>query len=320
MMAVGPLTVGVSREIVTITLSLLSAAIWGASDFLGGIAARRMPASAVVMLSHLLSLGMLVVLALLTTSPLPHGAAAIYALTAGIAGGLGVIVLYKALALGGMGLTAAVSGVVTAALPVAWGFTTEGLPKAAQVCGFVVAVAAIWLIAAAPAAENLPRSHAARQGILLGAAAGVCFGALLILLKLAARGGVLWPLAYARMSSASLAVAVTLYGARTARANAEKTAWTAASASTAANSTSSTPWLGWSALALVATTGMLDASGNSFYTLATRLGRLDIAAVLGSLYPASTILLAALLLKERTSRRQTAGMALALAAVVLISA
>ena len=303
---------GISRETATITLSLLSAAIWGASDFLGGIAARRMAASAVVMLSHLLSLCMLVALALATAAPLPHGAAAVCAFTAGVAGGLGVIVLYKALALGGMGLTAAVSGVVTAALPVAWGLITEGLPKVAQVCGFLVAVVAIWLIAAAPSAENLPRTKSARQGILLGAVAGICFGALLILLKLAARGGVLWPLAYARMTSAALAIAVTLYGSRRAGA--------ATKTKPDAGATTAVRWLGWATLALVATTGMLDASGNSLYTLATRLGRLDIAAVLGSLYPASTILLAAVLLKERTSRRQTAGMALALAAVVLISA
>jgi drug/metabolite transporter (DMT)-like permease len=298
---------GVSRETATIALSLLSAIIWGASDFLGGIAARRMPASVVVMLSHLLSLAMLVALALLTASPLPHGAAALYALTAGLAGGAGVMVLYKALALGGMGLTAAVSGVVTAALPVAWGLTSDGLPRRIQVCGFVVAAVSIWWIAAPPSIGkgSAARSASARQGILLGAIAGICFGALLILLKLAARGGVLWPLAYARLISASLAVAVTLYGARASNAAAARSA--------------ALRWPGWSALGLIAMTGLLDASGNSFYTLATRLGRLDIAAVLGSLYPASTILLAALLLQERTTRRQTAGMALALAAVVLIS-
>jgi len=73
-------------------------------------------------------------------------------------------------------------------------------------------------------------------------------------------------------------------------------------------------------LALIAIAGIFDASGNTFYTIATRLGRLDVAAVLSSLYPASTILLAAVLLKERATRSQTAGMALALVAVVLISA
>jgi drug/metabolite transporter (DMT)-like permease len=79
-------------------------------------------------------------------------------------------------------------------------------------------------------------------------------------------------------------------------------------------------WPGWAVLGLIAIAGIFDASGNTFYTIATRLGRLDIAAVLSSLYPASTILLAAVLLKERTTRSQAAGMALALVAVVLISA
>ncbi len=306
------LIAGVSKQTATVTLSVLSAVIWGASDFLGGIAARRMRASAVVMLSHLLSLAMLAVLALVTAAPLPARSESIDALVAGVAGGLGVIVLYKALALGGMGLTAAVSGVVTAALPVAWAFTTEGLPKRAQILGFVLAAIAIWLIAAAPSTgeDSGPRSASERQGIVLGAISGVCFGALLILLKLAGRDGVLWPLAYARLVSASLATAVTLYGVRAARA---QTIW-------AESPNSRRAWLTWSMLGLVALTGLLDASGNTFYTLATRLGRLDIAAVLGSLYPASTILLAAVLLRERTTRRQTAGMVLALIAVVLISA
>lgn len=307
------LTAGFSRETETITLSLLSAAIWGASDFLGGIAARRMPASAVVMVSHLLSLGMLVGLALIAAAPLPGRTPILYALVAGLAGGLGVIALYKGLALGGMGLTAAVSGVVTAALPVAWSFTTEGLPKLLQIVGFVLATAAIWLIAAAPASGNGsgPRTAHARQGLLLGAVAGICFGALLILLKLAGRGGVLWPLAFARMVSATLATSMTVYGVRAARAPTQ---------TSNPQATTVRQWLAWSLFGLVALTGLLDASGNSLYTLATRLGRLDIAAVLGSLYPASTILLAALLLKERTTRRQTAGMVLALIAVVLISA
>ncbi len=314
---VGAIGGGVNRQTATVTLSLLSAVIWGGSDFLGGIAARRMPASAVVMLSHLLSLGVLVVLAWTLGEALPGHATVLYALAAGLTGGLGVMALYKALALGAMGLTAAVSGVVTAALPVAWAFSTEGLPRAPQITGFVLAAVAIWAIASAPQKEIATDtdSHARlRQGLLLGAVAGISFGALLILLKLAAaHGGLLWPLACARMASSCLAVTVTLFGLRTARRR--KTG-----AAAELEPRSGRRRAGWSALALAGATGVMDASGNTFYTLATQLGRLDIAAVLGSLYPASTILLAALLLKERTTRLQTAGMVLALVAVVLISA
>jgi drug/metabolite transporter (DMT)-like permease len=282
-------------------LSLASAAIWGTSDFVGGIAARRLPSPAVVTLSHSLSLAMLVSLALIHASKWPDPQSAIYGALAGVACGTGVMVLYKALALGGMGLTAAVSGVLAAVLPVIWAFATEGLPRVPQIAGIVLAAVAIWMIARAPG------SPSSKQAILLGAAAGASFGCLFILLKLAGRGGVLWPLACSRMASATLAAVVTWIGMRRtdgARRNSKQTL----------------SWPGWVVLGLIAIAGVFDASGNAFYTIATRLGRLDIAAVLSSLYPASTIVLAAVLLKERTTLSQAAGMALALVAVVLISA
>ena len=282
-------------------LSLASAVIWGTSDFVGGIAARRLPSPAVVTLSHSLSLAMLVSLALIYGSKWPDPQSAIYGALAGLACGTGVMVLYKALALGGMGLTAAVSGVLAAVLPVIWAFATEGLPRIPQIAGIVLAAVAIWMIARAPG------SPSSKQATLLGAAAGASFGCLFILLKLAGRGGVLWPLACSRMASTTLAAGVTWIGMRRtdgARRNSKQTP----------------SWPGWAVLGLIGIAGVFDASGNAFYTIATRLGRLDIAAVLSSLYPASTIVLAALLLKERTTLSQAAGMALALVAVVLISA
>jgi drug/metabolite transporter (DMT)-like permease len=285
----------------TVWLSLASAAIWGTSDFVGGVAARRLPSPAVVTLSHSLSLAVLVSLALMRGSTWPGTPSAIYGALAGLACGTGVMVLYKALALGGMGLTAAVSGVLAAVLPVIWAFTTEGLPRLSQIAGIVLAGVAIWMIARAPG------SPASKQAILLGAAAGGSFGCLYIFLKLAGRGGVLWPLACSRMASATLAATVTWIGTR------RKSGLTG-------NSAPQPWWPGWVILGLIGIAGIFDASGNTFYTIATRLGRLDIAAVLSSLYPASTILLAALLLKERTTLSQAAGMALALVAVVLISA
>src|SRR6201991_4218660 len=117
----------------TVGLSLASAAIWGTSDFVGGVAARRLPSSAVVTLSHSLSLVLLVSLALIYRSTWPDTQSVVYGALAGVACGTGVMVLYKALALGGMGLTAAVSGVLAAVMPVVWAFATEGLPRAPQI-------------------------------------------------------------------------------------------------------------------------------------------------------------------------------------------
>ncbi len=292
----------------TVALSLASAAIWGTSDFVGGVAARRLPSPAVVTLSHLLSLALLVSLALIHGSKWPDTQSAMYGALAGVACGTGVMVLYKALALGGMGLTAAVSGVLAAVLPVVWSFSTEGLPRPLQVAGIVLAAAAIWMIARAPG------SPTSKQAVVLGAISGGSFGCLYIFLKLAGRGGVLWPLACSRITSATLAALVTWIGIRRA-GGARRDANAAPTRSGRGLS-----WPGWAVLGLIAIAGIFDASGNTFYTIATRLGRLDIAAVLSSLYPASTILLAALLLKERTTRTQAAGMGLALVAVVLISA
>jgi drug/metabolite transporter (DMT)-like permease len=302
---IGAVAGGVSGGTATVALGLASAAIWGTSDFVGGIVARRLPSSAVVTLSHLLSLALLVSLALIHKSAWPDTRSVVYGALAGVACGTGVMVLYKALALGGMGLTAAVSGVLAAVLPVLWAFSTEGLPRIPQLAGIVLAGVAIWMIARAPG------SPSSKQAILLGAAAGASFGFLFILLKLAGRGGVLWPLAWSRLASATLAAIVTWIGAR--RIGARRTVGAKLDARP------KLLWPGWAVLGLIAIAGIFDASGNTFYTIATRLGRLDIAAVLSSLYPASTILLAAVLLKERTTRSQTAGMALALVAVVLIS-
>jgi drug/metabolite transporter (DMT)-like permease len=346
---------GMSAGAATVALSLTSAAVWGSADFIGGIAARRLPSSAVVTLSHTLSLVLLVSLAFIHASQWPGTQSAVYGALAGIACGTGVMVLYKALSLGGMGLTAAVSGVLAAVLPVVWSFSTEGLPRQPQIAGIVLAAVAIWMIARSPG------SPASKQAIVLGAASGVSFGCLYVFLKLAGRGGVLWPLACSRMASATLAALVTWIGVR--RVGSVKQDETPALGSIFAPSQYSGQsrsvallpphraksghggdpgflngkattgltdlhapeaktlgWPGWAVLGLIGIAGIFDATGNTFYTIATRLGRLDIAAVLSSLYPASTILLAALILKEHTTRSQAAGMALALAAVVLISA
>jgi drug/metabolite transporter (DMT)-like permease len=207
---------------------------------------------------------------------------------AGIAGGIGLVTFYQALSLGPMGLTAAITGLLTAIVPVPFSLVGEGLPSPMELGGFAVAMLSIWLVASAHG------EHPNRKALWLGAAAGVGFGFLLVLLKFGGRGGVLWALTSSRTASTAIAVCLLLLQ--------QKTVFEGKGA-------------GW----LAALTGLLDTAGNLLYSLAAKIGRMDVAAVLSSLYPAITILLAIVILKERPTRTQTVGMVLALIAVFLIS-
>ncbi len=284
-------------------VALASAVSWGTSDFLGGLSARRISPYQTVAIAHALSLA--ATLAVIVWSRLPPAshATAELGLTAGLFGGGGLVLFYEALALGSMGLTAALAGVLTATVPVLYGLSTEGLPTTRQLLGFAVAIAAIWLIAAAPRQGRLNR-----RSLWFGAIAGTCFGIYFVQLKLASAHGnsggaisaVLWPMAFSRVTSTALASLLCL--------------WAALRSKTA------TPGIwGWKTLWIAAAVGVMDSGGNMLFMMAARSGRLDIAAVLSSLYPAVTILLAAWVLKERTTRSQALGMALALGAVGLIA-
>ncbi len=285
----------------TASIALLSAASWGAADFCGGVAARRMSPYQAVAVAHIFSL--VTVLALIFALHLPAAShqTLVAGLAAGVTGGAGLMLFYEALSYGAMGLTAAIAGVLTAAVPVIFGLLTEGLPKAHQLLGFLAAIVSIWLIAAAPSA-----TRPTRRTLWLGAISGLCFGTYFITLKFAAAGGtsvgvVFWAMAYSRVTSATLAGAVCLWVWLRSKAGRTSSRW------------------GWQALVLALAVGILDTGGNVLYMMAAHQGRLDIAAVLSSLYPAATILLAAAFLKERTSRGQAAGMVLAMGAVALIA-
>lgn len=275
-------------------LALMAAAVWGTSDFCGGLVTRRATPAVVVMIAH--GLGLLALLAVLLVHPsgFPTRHTVVFGLLAGLAGGAGLLALYKGLSLGSMGLVAALSGVLTAAMPVVVSFFTEARPSILKFIGFAVAGVAIWLIAYTPGTEAHP------HGLGLALLAGVCFGLLLIFLHVAARDSVLWALTFSRVGSVSCAGALLAITTRSLR---EKQA------------------AGWQAiLPLAATAGLLDTTGNLLYTASSITGRLDVAAVLSSLYPAGTILLASLLLRERATRSQTVGMTLAIVAVAMISA
>ena len=295
-----------SSALAATSLGLAAAAFWGGGDFTGGLATRRASPFVTIAVAHGISLVALLAIVLAWHIPAPSPYIQFMGVLSGIVAGLGVVLFYKALSLGGMGLSAAIAGLISAAIPVMFSFLTEGLPHPLQILGILLAVVAIWLIASAPGAT-------APKTLVMATLAGISFGIYFIQLKITGAGGVTWALTLARVGSFVLAISVCAIQAaiRTFRRNGP----TLADAAEARHSSLFNPAF----LALAVLTCVLDTGGNLFYTLATTVGRLDVAAVVSSLYPAVTILLAALVLKERTTRTQTIGMLLALAAVVLIS-
>jgi len=295
-------------------LALGAATLWGGGDFSGGMGVKSAggglrAALHVVLLSHITSFVVLLTIARLRGDVFPHPAMLAWGIAAGVAGGLSLTAFYIALSRGAMGASAALSGLLAAAIPAALTLWQQGSPGLRPLLGFAVAGMAIWLIAACPSdasASAIPRTAeeraAERQTMVLAMLAGVGFGFYFIALKMASPSGVIWPMASSRIGSLSICSLMLLNlkrrpakpGETRVSLNRRAVAWT----------------LG---------TALLDTSGNLCFVAATRAGRLDVAAVLGSLYPASTILLAALALGEWPTRRQALGMAAAVLAVALIA-
>ena len=278
-----------SGELAAVVFGLASALTWGAGDFSGGVASKRAPVFGVLAIGHGVGLVLLIVLALVWGEAIPPAADLAWGLAAGLAGAVGVAALYRALAVGQMGIVAPLSAVLTAALPALFGVLTQGLPGARTLAGFGMALLAIWLIAGTGGAGG------ARDGLGLALLAGCGFGLFFILVHRAGASAVFWPLVAARAGSFGLVLPLAL-GKR--------------------------PFLGGDLRLLVPIllSGALDVAGNAFFVLAGQAGRLDVAAILAALYPASTVLLARYLLGERMSPVQQAGLAFTGCAALLIAA
>lgn len=272
-----------------ILLGLTSALSWGAGDFCGGVASKRNSAYSVVFFSQAVGLLALVGVALLFGEPLPALPDLLWGMGAGLAGLSGILALYRGLADGRMGIVSPLAAVMTAMIPVLFGLWTVGAPGAPQLAGFGVALVAVWFISRG---DGISRPQA--RDIGLGLFAGLGFGIFFVIIGQTSETAVLWPLVAARCASLSTLLLVALFTRRTIIPPASQ-------------------------LPLLALTGILDTGGNVFYALAARAGRLDVAAVLASLYPASTVLLARWMLKEELTRWQQVGVAGALAAVALIA-
>lgn len=273
----------------TAGLSLLSAASWGGGDFTGGIAAKRTNVFRIVAIAHGFGFVLLLLIALLVRENFPPWIDLAWGAAAGITGAFGIAALYKGLAIGRMGIIAPVAAVVTAVIPVLVGMGTEGLPRPVQMLGFAIALVSIWLVARPDGQIDTHR------GLGLAVLAGISFGLFLVTGKQAGHHALFWPMTSARFASSLLMTGIAMFtigeGGPAKRV-----------------------------MVPILLSGLLDATGNTLFIAATQHGRLDVAAVLSSLYPASTVILARVLLKERISRWQAFGIVGALLAVALISA
>jgi drug/metabolite transporter (DMT)-like permease len=302
-----------ASSIASVSLGLAAATTWGGSDFAGGIGARRHPAMLVVASGHLVTLLLLLICCAFGHFSLPHRTEFLEGAIGGLEGSLALVLFYRALAMGEMGLTAALTGLLTALVPVLYGLWSEGLPAPLALAGLILGGVAIWLVCYS--GRHSPGHNTPLLALFFGAISGVGFGLQLILFKFAANDGVLWALTSARIGG------VLGMGAILAFVWPRQTPHEASGQIEKQNSKSRIPGSrihsGFWRIGIVA--GVLDTMGNVGYTMAAHTGRLDLAAMVSSLYPGFTILLAAMVLRERPTGRQALGMAIALASVILLS-
>jgi drug/metabolite transporter (DMT)-like permease len=278
----------IGSGLASVVFGLASAACWGAGDFCGGLATKRTHVYNVIISSQVVSVFLLIGLALIFRETPPSGDYLLLGGVAGLAGAAGLISLYRALATGRMGVAAPVSAVVGAGFPVMIGALTEGVPRTLQLIGFGVAFLAVWFISRAGSTDFQIRD------LGLPLLAGLSFGVFFVIIGRLSDNAILWPLVAARFASLSaLWIVATISRQPRIAAKAQ--------------------------LPLIVLIGIMEVGGNAFYALAGHVGRLDVAAVVASLYPATTVWLAWLILKEHLSRSQLLGIVAALAAIVLIS-
>jgi uncharacterized membrane protein len=278
-----------NADLFAMVYGLSSAISWGAGDFVGGFATKRNHVFSVILISQLVGAGFLVLLALGFGEQLPGLPRFFLGALAGLCGVLGLLALYTGLSGGRMGIVAPLSAVVTAILPVIVALLTEGLPTTAQLVGFGLALVAIWFLSYSFSGEKISPGE-----LYLPLLAGLGFGLFFVFIARASSESVFWPLVGARVGSIGLMSLLTLLGNQS--------------------------WIpSRSAMPFMALAGVLDASGNAFFAMATQVGRLDIAAVLSSFYPAATVLLAWFILKERLQWPQWTGVGIALFSLGLIA-
>ena len=280
-----------------VALGLLVATTYGAGDFFGGMASRRRSATVVVLWSQAAGLvGLALLVPLLGGRP-TGGDLGLGAL-AGLVGLSGVLLLYRGLGSGRMSVVAPVTAVGAAFVPFVAGVAGgDGLP-ATRLIGALSALAGVALVSRPveehlPAGGDQPRVGPALE-LALGIGAGIAFGVVFVLLAGIGDDAGLWPVLVQRCASVPAVLVVTTALRRP-------------------------PTVDRGDLRLIVPAGICDAGANALFVAASRAGALSVVGVVSSLYPAATVLLAAVVLKEQVSRAQGAGLLLAGAGVVLLA-
>jgi drug/metabolite transporter (DMT)-like permease len=275
-------------QFATAAFGLAAVMAWGTSDFLGGYATRRANAflfTTVVNLGGLLLVGSL---AFATHAPFPSARSAAWVLAGGISGGAGLAIFYRALSSGRMGLTAPVAAVLSAAIPAVVSIYTEGLPGKIPLVGFVLAALGLWLITRTEAGSK-------PEGIGMAVLAGIGFASFYLCVRQAGDASPLWIASLTRTGGLLMTSVIVLLVGQFRDITAAGVRW-------------------------AVLTGCIDSMGTILFVRASQTGRLDEAVVISSLYPAVTVLLARIFLKEHLTRWRFVGLLAALAAVPMIAA
>jgi drug/metabolite transporter (DMT)-like permease len=280
-----------------VACSVSAVLLWGLSDFAGGYGSRRANAFVLTAFSHVCAFALMFAVALTQHGAFPSRASILWAVAAGAIGGFSLAIFYGALASGQMGLTAPIAALLGAAIPTLADIGIEGAPSRWMIAGFSLAIVAIWLITRPEPRpdDNEENNTISRpKGVATAAIAGVGFAGFYLCIHQTS-GSPVWIAAMSRIGSfttTAIAVAVTRAPLSLDRPRA--------------------------ALGMIA--GCFDIIASALFIFASQRGRLDEAVVITSLYPAVTVLMARLVLKEHFSRWKFIGLLAALAAVPLIAA
>jgi drug/metabolite transporter (DMT)-like permease len=282
-----------------VLLALMAAIAYGTSDFLGGLVSRGVSpwrVSVVVQLASAVSTALVAAFAGGAPSAADHG----WSVLAGVGAGVGVCFLFRGLGAGRMGVVAPLSAVGSAVVPVVFGLAAGERPGALVALGIMVALPGIWLVASEPEERDrgtrpdTSSGTGSGSGVLDGIVAGLGFGVMFSALGQVPAEAGFWPLGLAQATSVVVAVALAAAFGQPWRP--DRPSWR------------------------VLPAGPLSAAAVVLFTLATQGGMLAVAAVVTSLYPAATILLAVVVLSERIHRAQGVGLGLCAATVALVAA